>query len=612
MNRTARILALSACLTSIAAPAAIAGTADGTVVGATKLLDNGTDAERFDIVLVAEGYRASEQAVFASQAQQFLNELLQTAPFDRLERALNVWRIDVTSLQSGADDPVTCAGPGIRPRTYFDSSFCTGFLERSLLSLSHASLLDVVDNYVPAWDQIVVLVNSQVPGGLAGSVTITSVAPGWRARLRHTIGHSAFGLGDEYDHFGGCPRETGRSVHAVVEPAAANVTVESSRLLVKWADLIAGTTPVPTSENPEESCTSCAAHADPYPGSTVVGVYEGGNNFPCGVYRPAFHCAMRDLGAFCPVCERRIAAALAAYLDDATNALPVCDAGGPYYAECGGPSTAVLLDGSGSSDPDGDALSYHWSGPFESGAAEGSPATLEFAGTGTFAVSLEVTDGVEPATCDTAVVVEDTLAPTLVPPPDARVECAASTGTNVELGNATATDVCEGALEATNDAPSVFARGTTTVTWHASDSSGNGTTATQRVTVADDTAPQFSIEVSPSVLWPPNHQFVPVVVTVDLGDACDDSPDVRLVSVTSSEDARVAGSGSTEVDVAGAAIGTDDRELELRAERSGNGGGRVYTLVYEAVDAAGNRSLASARVVVPPDRGVTTPKPMKR
>ncbi len=39
---------------------------------------------------------------------------------------------------------------------------------------------------------------------------------------------------------------------------------------------------------------------------------------------------------------------------------PMCDADGPYTGECQGDRTAILLDGSGSSDPDGDELGYWW------------------------------------------------------------------------------------------------------------------------------------------------------------------------------------------------------------------------------------------------------------
>ena len=40
---------------------------------------------------------------------------------------------------------------------------------------------------------------------------------------------------------------------------------------------------------------------------------------------------------------------------------PVCDAGGPYVAECNGPLASVQLDGTGSYDPSGKPLRFKWS-----------------------------------------------------------------------------------------------------------------------------------------------------------------------------------------------------------------------------------------------------------
>ena len=41
-------------------------------------------------------------------------------------------------------------------------------------------------------------------------------------------------------------------------------------------------------------------------------------------------------------------------------------------------------------------------------------------------------------------------------------------------------------------------------------------------------------------------------------------------------------------DIQGADIGTEDTSLLLRAERSGSGTGRIYTLTFEAEDGVGN------------------------
>jgi hypothetical protein len=53
----------------------------------------------------------------------------------------------------------------------------------------------------------------------------------------------------------------------------------------------------------------------------------------------------------------------------------------------------------------------------------------------------------------------------------------------------------------------------------------------------------------------------------------------------------------------GAEIGTEDYDFQLRAERSGTGISRVYTVEYLVVDAAGLQTTAYAEVIVPHDQG---------
>jgi hypothetical protein len=77
---------------------------------------------------------------------------------------------------------------------------------------------------------------------------------------------------------------------------------------------------------------------------------------------------------------------------------------------------------------------------------------------------------------------------------------------------------------------------------------------------------------------------------------------VRLISATSSEPDNGLGNGDTIGDIQGAQTGTDDREFDVRSERSRTGPGRVYTIVYEARDASGNATVRTATVVVPHSR----------
>ena len=128
--------------------------------------------------------------------------------------------------------------------------------------------------------------------------------------------------------------------------------------------------------------------------------------------------------------------------------------------------------------------------------------------------------------------------------------------------------------------------------------------------VAQDTeGPALSLTAVPSRLWPPNHKRVHVRVGWTAADACDPAPVVTLLGVTSSEpdDAPGPSDGSTVGDIFDAAPGTSDHDLWLRAERIDGGPGRTYTLIYRAVDAAGNVTIGATTVVVPASRAGVDP-----
>ena len=120
--------------------------------------------------------------------------------------------------------------------------------------------------------------------------------------------------------------------------------------------------------------------------------------------------------------------------------------------------------------------------------------------------------------------------------------------------------------------------------------------------IRDVSAPTFTLSVSPSSLWPPNHTLREVTATIDVTDNCDPSPAVQLLSITSNEpETGFLGNGDRGPDIEGAAVGTDDRTCSLRAERATGRGhtGRVYTIVYRVTDRSGNATDQSATVVVP-------------
>jgi hypothetical protein len=508
---------------ALGSTSAIATTADGTVVGTTKIVDNGPASDRFNLVIIAEGYQDTEQGQFAADAQAFINFLFATPPFSTNCSAFNVWRIDVESDESGADDPTTCpGGTGAQVDTYFDASFCNGGIRR-LMSANATTAINVLNDQVPEWDQGLIIVNSTIPGGSGGTVAVNSIGGAWQSSSIHEFGHAAFGLADEYEYWAGCGVDTDRDHHPEVEPAEPNVTIETDRDLVKWSDLIIDTTPVPTTENAD--CTQCDSQGNPYPGQTVVGLYEGAHYYHCDSFRPAFSCMMRNFAPFCPVCSREILEVLEPF--QPPNTAPICNANGPYIAECTGATTTVVLDGSGSSDVDCDPLTFTWSGPFEGGTATGEMPSVVFSTLGVFAVELEVSDEIDSNTCSADAIIEDTIAPSINCPADVTVECDQPTDPS-NTGMATATDVCDSDPVITfsdvvtpGACPQEF---TITRTWTATDASDNFSSCVQTIEVVDTTPPVIDPN-APATITPPD---APISFTATATDNCDGDPSVEI------------------------------------------------------------------------------------
>lgn len=109
----------------------------------------------------------------------------------------------------------------------------------------------------------------------------------------------------------------------------------------------------------------------------------------------------------------------------------------------------------------------------------------------------------------------------------------------------------------------------------------------------------FTVSANPNILWPPNHKMVPVALEVEAADGGDSEPVCQIISVESNEPENGLGDGDTAPDWEI----TGDLSVNLRAERSGTGGGRVYDIAVMCTDACGNNSIESVSVTVPHDKG---------
>jgi hypothetical protein len=237
-----------------------------------------------------------------------------TPPYNDLWAAINVFRIDVASTDSGAADPKKCGGSGASPRTYFDATFCGDGTIQRLLTVNTNTVHTVVNKLFPQAHMIMVIVNSTVYGGSGGGVATFSLAQGANEIALHEMGHAAFGFVDEYEYYSGCGVDSpGSHDHfSGGEPSQQNDTINANRATTKWADLITASTPAPTTQN--ANCAECDPQANPLPANNV-GLYEGAWFYHCGIYRAQFTCRMRALGnPYCAVCLRMIRRTLSPHL----------------------------------------------------------------------------------------------------------------------------------------------------------------------------------------------------------------------------------------------------------------------------------------------------------
>ena len=146
-----------------------------------------------------------------------------------------------------------------------------------------------------------------------------------------------------------------------------------------------------------------------------------------------------------------------------------------------------------------------------------------------------------------------------------------------------------------------FGAGSHDVVISVTDSETNSVICTNTVDVEDTSAPAIqSLTATPKTLWPPDHTMRCIKLTLSGTDTCGGSITSRVVSVTSNEPQRGGGDGNTCPDWA---LVDGKMKVYLRAERSGRGRGRIYTITVESADAAGNLSTSTVNVFVPHNQG---------
>ena len=168
-----------------------------------------------------------------------------------------------------------------------------------------------------------------------------------------------------------------------------------------------------------------------------------------------------------------------------------------------------------------------------------------------------------------AIASTDTTAPTVTPPPAVTVEATGAL-TPATLGTATASDPEDGPVAASADVGGPFPPGVHTITWRATDSAGNVGSATQTVTVTDTSGPTVG---------------APPAVTVEA-------------------------SGDLTPATLGTASATDlvDGTLPATPDNTGPFPRGTHTIIWRAVDSAGNVGTATQVVTVTDTTAPVAPK----
>jgi|GEM_PF-2587679 hypothetical protein len=262
---------------------AMVGGAYGQVFDVDTLLYNGTVDSHINVVVLSEGYQATEFGQFATHAQALVQTLLTTEPYTQYADHFNVFIVKVPSVQSGTDHPGTGfdvsepAHPVVSVNTYFGTTFDYNGIHRLLYTSDYASVLSVLAANTPWYDTAVLLVNSPYYGGAgSGAFAAVSAHASSASIFIHELGHSFVNLADEY-----WPGDNYASERV-------NLTQQTSPALVKWTNWM---------------------------GSAGIGIHQHcctpiANTW----YRPHQNCAMRVLGApFCAVCKQAIVERIHSY-----------------------------------------------------------------------------------------------------------------------------------------------------------------------------------------------------------------------------------------------------------------------------------------------------------
>jgi hypothetical protein len=298
------------------------------------VLENGPAAAKVDLLVISEGYTAAQMPKFRKDLERLLTALFALEPFRSRRGDFNVRALEQPSAEPGVNRP----NAGVFRRTPVSAEYNIFDSERYVLSLDNRSWRDAAS--AAPYEFVEILVNDATygGGGIFNDHATASVDSAFSEYVFvHEFGHHFAALADEY-YTSDVAYETGGS-EKKPEPWEPNVTALHDPATLKWRDLVAPDTPLPTPWPKEEferhsreiqqrrrdirQRNAPEAEMDALfraqrdwehellsraPYANVVGAFEGASYEAQGLYRPQADCIMftRNPVGFCRVCQRAI------------------------------------------------------------------------------------------------------------------------------------------------------------------------------------------------------------------------------------------------------------------------------------------------------------------
>ncbi len=300
---------------------------------------HGDPSSKVDLLLLGDGYTAAERGKFEVDAKRLLAVLFATSPFKERRNDFNVWGLVPAARESGISRP----SQGIHRANPVGSTYDAFGSERYVLSFDNKAFRRLA-SFAP-YDVVEIVVNGRTygGGGIYGLYSTVAADNAFAPYVFvHEFGHHFAALADEYytspvAYLPSATRE---------EPWEANVTALLDPAKLKWKDLVAPGTPLPTpwdkdayelrsrdaqarraalrkANRPEAEMEALFAEErrrdDEQFGKTrgagQVGAFEGARYESRGYYRPEANCIMfTRADYFCAVCKRALEQVMDSYV----------------------------------------------------------------------------------------------------------------------------------------------------------------------------------------------------------------------------------------------------------------------------------------------------------